>query len=51
MRESMTLAQQIALWADRVRDIAATHEASAIKPETEAAIRQVLAEAEDRVKE
>jgi trimethylamine--corrinoid protein Co-methyltransferase len=36
---------------DRVRDIAATHEASAIKPETEAAIRQVLAEAEDRVKE
>ncbi len=36
---------------DRVRDIAATHEASPIKPETEAAIRKVLEEAEERVKE
>jgi trimethylamine--corrinoid protein Co-methyltransferase len=36
---------------DRVRDIAATHEAPPVKPETEEAIRQVLEEAEDRVKE
>jgi len=36
---------------DRVRDIAATHEVSPIKPETEAAIRKVLEEAEERVKE
>ena len=36
---------------DRVRGILATHEASAIKPETEEVIQRVLQEAEDRVKE
>jgi hypothetical protein len=35
----------------RVHDILAAHEPSAIKPETEQVIEQVLAEAEDRVKE
>lgn len=35
----------------RVRDILATHEASAIKPETEKVIEKVLQENEDRVKE
>jgi trimethylamine--corrinoid protein Co-methyltransferase len=35
----------------RVRDILATHQPSPIKPETEAAIEKVLAEAEERVKE
>jgi trimethylamine--corrinoid protein Co-methyltransferase len=35
----------------RVRDILATHQPSAIKPETQAVIEKVLAEAEDRVKE
>ncbi len=34
----------------RVRDILATHQPSPIKPETEAVIRKVLAEAEERVK-
>jgi hypothetical protein len=36
---------------DRVRDIVATYEPSSVKPETEEAIRKVLEEAEDRVKE
>ena len=36
---------------ERVRDILATHEASPIKPETEKVIQQVLAEAEERVKD
>jgi len=35
----------------RVQDLLATHEPSAIKPETEKVIEQVLAEAEERVKE
>jgi trimethylamine--corrinoid protein Co-methyltransferase len=35
----------------RVHDILATHQPSAIKPETENVIQQVLDEAEDRVKE
>jgi trimethylamine---corrinoid protein Co-methyltransferase len=35
----------------RVRDILATHEPSAIKPETEKVIEKVLAEAEERVKD
>jgi trimethylamine--corrinoid protein Co-methyltransferase len=35
----------------RVQDILATHQPSAIKPETEKAIREVLEAAEDRVKE
>ena len=35
----------------RVRDILATHQPSAIKPETEKVIQKVLDEAEDRVKE
>jgi trimethylamine--corrinoid protein Co-methyltransferase len=35
----------------RVRDILATHQPSAIKPETHDVIEKVLAEAEDRVKE
>jgi trimethylamine--corrinoid protein Co-methyltransferase len=35
----------------RVQDILATHQPSAIKPETEKVIQKVLAEAEDRVKE
>jgi trimethylamine--corrinoid protein Co-methyltransferase len=35
----------------RVRDILATHKASRIKPETQKVIEQVLAEAEDRVKD
>jgi trimethylamine--corrinoid protein Co-methyltransferase len=35
----------------RTRDILATHQPSPIKPETEAAIKQVLNEAEERVKE
>ena len=35
----------------RVRDILATHTPSSIKPETEKVIQDVLAEAEDRVKE
>jgi len=34
-----------------VRDILATHKASRIKPETQKVIEQVLAEAEDRVKD
>lgn len=37
--------------ADRVRDILATHQSSPIKPETEQVIKQVLEEAEDRVRE
>ena len=35
----------------RVRDILATHKPSRIKPETQKVIEQVLAEAEDRVKD
>jgi trimethylamine--corrinoid protein Co-methyltransferase len=35
----------------RTRDILATHTPSPIKPETQAAIQQILAEAEDRVRE
>jgi trimethylamine--corrinoid protein Co-methyltransferase len=35
----------------RVQDLLATHEPSAIKPETEQVIERVLAEAEERVKE
>jgi trimethylamine--corrinoid protein Co-methyltransferase len=35
----------------RVRDILATHQPSPVKPETEAAIRNALQAAEDRVKE
>src|SRR5690606_28130179 len=35
---------------DRVRDILASHQPSPIKPETEEVIRQVLEEAEDRVR-
>ncbi|MFW5941423.1 MAG: trimethylamine methyltransferase family protein [bacterium] len=36
---------------DRVRDILASHEPSPIKPETERVIREVLEEAEDRVRD
>jgi trimethylamine:corrinoid methyltransferase-like protein len=35
----------------RVQDILATHEPSPIKPETEKVIEEVLADAENRVKE
>jgi trimethylamine--corrinoid protein Co-methyltransferase len=35
----------------RTREIAATHQPSPVKPETEAAIEQILAEAEARVKD
>jgi trimethylamine:corrinoid methyltransferase-like protein len=35
----------------RVQDILATHEPSPIKPETEKVIQEVLAAAEERVKE
>ena len=35
----------------RVQDILATHQPSPIKPETEEAIKEALAEAEERVKE